>query len=121
MGGVTTLGVLRGQHNFHAGLQVFAERDNQLYSVVDKLASGNSFGSTRTKPWANNEAAFVDEQFNATSWLTFNTGVRLSHYGGPVSENSADRESEPRLRSLSSNGRYEASTAGIISRHRWSP
>src|SRR5204863_365106 len=29
IGGVTTLGVTRGRHNFHAGFQVFSERDNQ--------------------------------------------------------------------------------------------
>jgi outer membrane receptor protein involved in Fe transport len=36
------------------------------------------------------EAAFLEEQFKATSWLTFNGGLRLTHYGGPVSENAAD-------------------------------
>ena len=32
----------------------------------------------------------MEEQFKATSWLTFNGGFRLTHYGGPVNENSAD-------------------------------
>src|SRR5690348_250321 len=89
-GGVANLGVMRGRHNFHAGLQAFAERDNQFYSVADKLVPGNSFNPTRTEPWASNSAMFFEVQIKATSWLTFNTGVRLSHYEGPVSENSAD-------------------------------
>jgi len=88
-GEVTSLGVSRGRHNFHAGLQVFAERDNQFYSVTDKPAPGNSL-ATRTVPWASNSSLFLEDQIKATSWLTFNTGVRLSHYEGPVSENSAD-------------------------------
>ena len=89
-GGVANLGVMRGRHNFHAGLQAFAERDNQFYSVADKLVPGNSFNPTRTEPWASNSAMFFEDQIKAASWLTFNTGVRLSHYEGPVSENSAD-------------------------------
>jgi outer membrane receptor protein involved in Fe transport len=91
MGGVTTIGVTRGRHNFHAGLQVFGERDNQLYSVFDSSPGGpETVPPQRTTPWANVEAVFVEEQYKATSWLTFNGGLRLTHYGGPVSENATD-------------------------------
>jgi outer membrane receptor protein involved in Fe transport len=93
LGGVASVGVMRGHHNFRAGLQVFAERDNQLYAVVDTSPPPNSaFGPMHTVPWASNEAVFLEDQFKATSWLTFNAGLRLTHYGGPdsVSENSAD-------------------------------
>jgi outer membrane receptor protein involved in Fe transport len=92
IGGVTTIGIQRGAHNFHAGLQVFGERDNQLYSVFDTLDPSNNIDPTRTTPWANIEAVFLEEQYKAAKWLTFNAGVRLTHYGGPigVSENSAD-------------------------------
>jgi outer membrane receptor protein involved in Fe transport len=89
-GGVATIGVLRGKHNFHAGVQTFGERDNQLYSVVDNTGGGGSVSPARTIPWANIEAAFVEEQFKVTNWLSLNGGLRLTHYGGPVSENSAD-------------------------------
>jgi hypothetical protein len=92
IGGVASVGIMRGRHNFHAGVQAFGERDNQFYSVIDSLSPTNSFGPVRATPWAGNESIFFEEQFKATSWLTFNTGLRLSHYGGPasVSENSAD-------------------------------
>jgi hypothetical protein len=92
VGGVASVGVLRGRHNFHAGLQVFGERDNQLYSVVNTIDPGNDFGPARTTPWASSEELFLEDQFKATSWLTLNGGIRLTHYGGPlsVSENSAD-------------------------------
>ena len=88
MGGVGTIGVVRGRHNFRAGLQVFGERDDQLYGVSSQDAAANF--SARTVPRANTEAAFLEEQFKATPWLTFNAGLRLTHYGGPISENSAD-------------------------------
>ena len=90
VGGVTTVVVVRGRHNFHGGLQVFGERDNQLYSVLDNSGAGGSVAPQRTIPWANVEAIFLEDQFKATSWLTLNGGLRLTHYAGPLSENAAD-------------------------------
>jgi len=89
LGGVTSIGVVRGAHNFHAGLQVYGERDNQLYSVLDSTGPGG-ISPARTMPWASVSAAFFEDQFKATDWLTFNGGLRLTHYEGPVSESSAD-------------------------------
>ncbi len=91
VGGVATIAIARGRHNFHAGIQSFGERDNQLYSVVDNSpVPTETVAPQRTVPWANIEAIFLEEQFKVTSWLTFNGGLRLTHYGGPVSENAAD-------------------------------
>jgi outer membrane receptor protein involved in Fe transport len=90
-GGVATIAVTRGRHNLHTGIQAFGERDNQFYSVVDNTpGSPDEFAPQRTMPWANVETAFVEDQFKATSWLTLNGGLRLTHYGGPVSENALD-------------------------------
>jgi outer membrane receptor protein involved in Fe transport len=89
-GGVASIGVIRGRHNFHAGMQIFSERDNQLYSVLDTTDSSNNVVPTRNRPWGNTEALFVEDQFKATSWLTVNGGIRFTHYEGPVSENAAD-------------------------------
>jgi outer membrane receptor protein involved in Fe transport len=90
-GGVSTIRVVRGRHNFQAGVQVFGERDNQFYAVNTNPGGGpEEVPASRTMPWANSEAAFFEEQFKATSWLTFNGGLRLTHYAGPVSENAAD-------------------------------
>jgi len=94
MGGVATIGITKKQHNFRVGMQVFGERDNQFYEVVDSTpGSPDAFAPQRTIPWANVETIFLEDQFKATSWLTFNGGVRLTHYAGPESENAAD----PRL------------------------
>ena len=91
MGGVATIAINRGRHNFRVGTQVYGERDNQFYEVVDTTpGSPDSFAPLRTIPWANIEALFIEDQFKATSWLTLNGGVRLTHYGGPVNENAAD-------------------------------
>ena len=91
MGGVATVAIAHGRHNFHAGMQSFGERDNQFYSVVDSSAMPTeAVAPQRTVPWADIEAVFMEEQFKATTWLTLNGGLRLTHYGGPVSENAAD-------------------------------
>ena len=91
VGGLSTIGITRGQHNFHAGFQVFGERDNQFYSVATDPPGGpDGVSPSRTIPWANIEALFAEEQYKAASWLTFNGGLRLTHYGGPVNENAAD-------------------------------
>ena len=87
-GAVGTINIVRKKHNFHSGLQVWAERDNQFFSVTP-----GSLQPETTIPTASIEAAFVEDQYKPLSWLTFNGGVRLTHYGGPISENSAD----PRL------------------------
>jgi len=90
-GGVSTIGVTSGPHNFHAGVQVFGERDNQLYAVETSSAGRiGSVSPTRTIPSANTDAVFAEEQYKATSWLTFRGGVRFTHYGGSISENAAD-------------------------------
>ena len=94
MGGVAAIGINKRQHNFRVGLQVYGERDNQFYQVIDTTpGSLDAFPPQRTIPWANVETAFLEDQFKVTSWLTFNGGVRLTHYAGPESENAAD----PRL------------------------
>ncbi|HUI44206.1 MAG TPA: TonB-dependent receptor, partial [Terriglobia bacterium] len=43
--------------------------------------------------WASSDAVFLEDEYRPTSWLSLNAGVRLTHYGGLVSENAAD----PRL------------------------
>ena len=92
-GGVATIAIVRGRHNFHAGVQAYAERDSQAYSVTTNPPGGpETLAPVRTLPSASTEAAFLEEQFKATRWLTLNAGLRLTHYGGPasLSENAAD-------------------------------
>src|SRR5258708_36709432 len=61
-GGVTSIAVTRGRHNFHAGIQVFGERDNQFYSAFNSFPGGpEPVLPQRTIPWANLEPVFVAE------------------------------------------------------------
>ncbi|HEX4487824.1 MAG TPA: TonB-dependent receptor [Terriglobales bacterium] len=89
VGGVASIGVNRRRNNTHAGVQVFGQRDNQFLSLT--TADGSSPTQTQRVPqWGNVEAVFVEDQFKLTSWLTLNGGLRLTHFSGSISENSAD-------------------------------
>jgi outer membrane receptor protein involved in Fe transport len=102
-GGVASLAVVHKRHNLRTGIQVFGQRDNQLFGVT----AGD--GTVPAPPqreivWGNVESFFLEDQIKLTHCLTFNGGVRLTHFGGtgtstllggnqPVQENAAD----PRL------------------------
>jgi outer membrane receptor for ferrienterochelin and colicin len=88
VGGVASLAMTRGRHNAHAGLQVFGQRDNQFFGLG---TPGNLNALTqRHTLWGNTEAVFLEDQFQATSWLTVNGGIRLTHFAGGISENAGD-------------------------------
>ena len=88
VGGVVALGVTRGRHNARAGFQVFGQRDNQFFGLG--VPGSLTTLSQRQTLWGNTEAIFLEDQFRVTHWLTLNGGVRLTHFGGGLSENAAD-------------------------------
>jgi outer membrane receptor for ferrienterochelin and colicin len=89
VGGVVSVGVVRGKHNARTGFQVFGENDNQLFGIQ---AAGDPSSAIRQREafWGDVSAVFLEDQFKITSWLTLNGGVRLTHFGGAIAENSAD-------------------------------
>ena len=103
IGGVVTAAYTRDQHTVRVGIQVFGQRDNQLFAV--NAGDGTSVvAPEREKLWGSVSAIFLEDQYKLTRWLTLNGGIRLTHFGGtgtntllggnhPLSENAAD----PRL------------------------
>lgn len=92
MGGVVSLAINRGKHNARAGMQVWGARDNQLFGIITSDGSNPPL-SQREMIWGDIETIFLEDQYKIASWLTFNGGVRLTHFGSTLSENAAD----PRL------------------------
>ena len=90
-GGVVSLAVVEGRNNAHFGVQGFIQRDNTLFDIADRL-TGSSLRQ-RTIIGGQLESAFLEDQFKAAKWLTFNGGLRLTHFSGGISETAAD----PRL------------------------
>jgi len=82
---------VEGRNNAHFGVQGFIQRDNTLFDIADRL-TGSSLRQ-RTIIGGQLESAFLEDQFKAAKWLTFNGGLRLTHFSGGISETAAD----PRL------------------------
>jgi outer membrane cobalamin receptor len=85
-GGVATLGVDGGRHNARIGLEGFTQHDSRALA----LTSDTGAFSASDHMWGSLASLFAEDQFKAASWLTFNAGVRLTHFSGAVSETVAD-------------------------------
>jgi len=75
------------RHNARTGLEVWAQHDNTFFGLTAN--PGGQVVQQQERHWANTESLFVEDQYRATSWLTVDAGVRLTHYGGLLSENAA--------------------------------
>jgi outer membrane receptor protein involved in Fe transport len=90
-GGRAVLQAQKKKHNARIGAEIWAQHDNVLFGLTAN--PGASVLNQIERNWGNSNAVFAEDQYQAASWLTFNLGLRLTHYGGLVNENAAD----PRL------------------------
>jgi TonB dependent receptor len=79
------------KHEARAGLEAWAQRDDSFFGLTAN--PGSQVLQQRELHWANADSLFFEDQYRPAPWLTFDLGARLVHYGGLLSENSAD----PRL------------------------
>jgi outer membrane receptor protein involved in Fe transport len=70
---------------------VWGQHDNTLFGLTAN-PGGGVLNQVETQ-WASSTALFLKDQYKATSWLTFDLGLRLTHYSELLNENAAD----PRL------------------------
>ena len=63
--------------------------DNEFIQLTSPDGSGGSISQGQTTRGAL-EAAFLEDQYKPTTWLTLTGGVRLTHFSGAISENAAD-------------------------------
>ncbi|HEX7961802.1 MAG TPA: TonB-dependent receptor [Terriglobales bacterium] len=87
-GGQISLAVIKGKNNAKAGIYAFGQHDNTLFSVVANDGSGDAL-SQRQRATGALQAVFLEDQFKATSWLTLNGGIRLTHFSGAIHEDAA--------------------------------
>jgi outer membrane receptor protein involved in Fe transport len=78
-------------HNLRGGFEVWGQRDNAFFGLTAN--PGGQVLQQQEQNWASSDAVFLEDQYQPARWLTLNAGVRLTHYGGLLSENAAD----PRL------------------------
>ena len=86
-----TFNAVSERHNARVGVYGFAQRDDRDLQIAD--AESQLTARAHLTPSGNVAAAFVEDQYRPTSWLTVTAGLRLTHYSGLLSENAAD----PRL------------------------
>jgi outer membrane receptor protein involved in Fe transport len=87
-GGQASLAYVKGRHNAKAGVYAFGQHDNTLFGLIANDGSGDSL-SQRDKTNGDLIAGFVEDQFKAARWLTFNAGVRLTRFAGGLTETAA--------------------------------
>jgi TonB-dependent receptor-like protein/carboxypeptidase family protein len=88
-GGLATVGVTKGRHNARFGLYGFAQQDDQFFAVVDPIGTIPALSEV-ARSNGGLFSAFAEEQLRATNWLTFNGGLRVTHFSGGVTEDHAD-------------------------------
>ena len=91
-GAQSAISAVTKRHNLVAGVYGFGQHDNQFVHLLANDGSGDSVRQTNVAT-GQLESLFLEDQYKAFSWLTLTGGVRLTHFGGSVSENAAD----PRL------------------------
>jgi len=87
-GGQAVISWVEKRSNFRAGIYGFAQQDNQLFSLIYNDGSSPSLNPVQVSPSGGTLAIYVEEQFRATSWLTFDAGLRQTHFSGGVVENA---------------------------------
>ena len=91
-GGLTSLVITRGRHNARFGLYGFTQSDDARFALATNDGSAG-FPLQSEQPSGHLFAAFAEDQFRVSEWLTLNGGVRYTHFSGLLVENSAS----PRL------------------------
>jgi outer membrane receptor protein involved in Fe transport len=84
-----SVAIVKGKNSLRAGLYVYGQHDDSFFSVTPNPLV-TPVTAQREALWGNLQSIFLEDQFKATSWLTLNGGVRLTHFQGSVNENAAD-------------------------------
>jgi outer membrane receptor protein involved in Fe transport len=87
-GAQISLEAVTSKHNARVGLYGFGQHDNEFVHLVANDGSGANV-LQRQPASGHLEAAFLEDQFKVTEWLTLTGGVRLTHFTGAISENAA--------------------------------
>ncbi len=92
IGGQETLRLHVAQNDVQVGVLGFSQQDTDVFNVLFNDGS-NAPVYARSSPTGSLQAAYIEDTYKATSWLSFMGGVRQTHFSGGVVENAAS----PRL------------------------
>jgi hypothetical protein len=91
-GGQESLRANAGRNSLEAGFLGFGQNDNQFFNVLFNDGSSPAVAQS-LRLSGNVEAAYVQDTYKVTQWLTLSGGVRQTHFEGLITENATD----PRL------------------------
>jgi outer membrane receptor protein involved in Fe transport len=74
-----------GVHTLRIGTDSFAEHDNSAFGLRETTGSLRA-ATQQQLLWSHVVAAFVEDSYRATPWLTFNGGVRFEQFDGTLTE-----------------------------------
>jgi hypothetical protein len=93
VGGQETLRFHASQNDVQVGVLGFSQHDSEHFNVLFNDGSGTAPVNQTASPTGSLVAAYVEDTFRATSWLSLMGGVRQTHFSGGVVENATS----PRL------------------------
>lgn len=88
-GAQITASAVSKRNNARVGVYGYGERDSRLFGLTATDGSDLALRQNET-PSGGQVALFLEDQIKFTNWLTLNAGLRLTHFGGSISENAAD-------------------------------
>lgn len=91
-GGEESLHWNAGPNTVDAGLYGFGQQDNEFFNVLFNDGSNPTVVQS-LRPTGNVEAAWLQDTFRPSEWLTLSAGVRQTRFEGLTTENATD----PRL------------------------
>ena len=88
VGGRSVVQFQKKKHSARAGMESWGQHDNAFFGLTAN--PGTAILDQTERHWANSTALFLEDQYKATSWLTFDLGLRFTHYSGLVGETATD-------------------------------
>ena len=95
-GGQEDLRLTVGRHHINVGLFGFAQQDKEFFHLLFN-GGGDDPDETRAPPLAQAiqpsgglAAAYLEDTFQASQWLSLSGGVRQTYFHGHVTENATD-------------------------------
>ena len=87
-GARSVLQAQKKRHNVRAGIEIWGQRDNIFFGLT--ASPGGEVLSQVETHWAASTALFLEDHYQAASWLAFDLGMRYTHYHGLVDESAGD-------------------------------
>jgi len=87
-GGQVSFSANVAKNNLQAGFYGFHQNDSQFLGILYNDGSGTKPLAERDPASGGLAAFFLDDKFKPFSWLTLSAGMRPTHFGGGITENS---------------------------------